>query len=287
VHDYSILPKNRFFEVLGGLNYENRSDSKVAMLCEVDMSSAERMRERMVDAGGIKPSYTALVAKAVAQALRECPYANRMVIMWPWKKRIVQIHQVDVSIAVEQDRKFSIEQAVTVATIRATDCKDVGVITRELRDIVSTPTEEDPRQRKFYWIIEKLPCFLARWVLSLPRFFPGMWLEHRGGAALISSPSKYGIDTVVGTWAWPLGFSFGLVKERPVAVDGAVAIRPTMTVTMSFDRRLMAGAPAARFFNAVCERLSAADTRLAPAADKTLRASLNPPQQAEESVLTV
>ncbi len=70
---------------------------------------------------------------------------------------------------------------------------------------------------------------------------------------IISSPAKYGVDMAVGTWPWPLGFSFGLVKDRPVAVDGELKIRPTMALMMSFDRRIMVGGPAARFFKAVCD----------------------------------
>ncbi len=72
---------------------------------------------------------------------------------------------------------------------------------------------------------------------------------------MISSPSKYGVDMMFGTWPWPIGFSFGLVKDRVVAIDGRPAVRPTMSVTLSFDRRLMGGAPAARFFRAVCDKL--------------------------------
>ena len=80
---------------------------------------------------------------------------------------------------------------------------------------------------------------------------------------MISSPAKYGVDMLVGNWPWPIGFSFGLVKERPIVVDGVVVARPTMMLIMSFDRRLMAGAPAARFFNAVGNSLQYAESALA------------------------
>jgi pyruvate/2-oxoglutarate dehydrogenase complex dihydrolipoamide acyltransferase (E2) component len=48
-----------------------------------------------------------------------------------------------------------------------------------------------------------------------------------------------------------LGLSFGLVKERPVVRDGAIVARRTTILTFNFDRRLLAGAPGARF----CKRL--------------------------------
>ena len=60
---------------------------------------------------------------------------------------------------------------------------------------------------------------------------------------------------LVGNWPWTIGISFGLVKKRAVVVDDKIEARPTMMFIMSFDRRLMAGAPAARFFNTITNEL--------------------------------
>lgn len=79
---------------------------------------------------------------------------------------------------------------------------------------------------------------------------------------MISSPAKYGVDMLVGNWPWPIGISFGLVKERPFVINGELTVRPTMMLIMSFDRRLMGGAPAARFFKAVADRLENAESTL-------------------------
>lgn len=260
--EYTTLPKNRFFEVLGGLNVENRSDNKVGLVSEVDMSSAGRLRTRLGSEAGVKPSYTALLVKAVSLALRQHPHANRIPVELPFRKRIIQLHDVHMTVAVERDQP-GIEQAVFAGTIRDTDEKDLVTITSELRGLAEATPDSCQRWRQLKWIVERLPCWLARIVLSLPRWSPRLWVEHRGGAVMISSPAKYGVDVMVGTWPWPLGFSFGLVKDRPIAVDGAVVVRSTMTVTLSFDRRLMGGAPAARFFRTVCELLEDAENSLA------------------------
>lgn len=255
---FTFLGKSRYFEVLNGLNRENHSDNKVAMLSEVDMSSAERVRESLLRQFGLKPSYTALLAKAVSLTVVEQPHANRVPIEWPFWKRIMQLHQVDMTIAVERD-KPGIEQAAFAGTIRNTDKLDLLALTRELKALAQATPETSPRWRAFKWIVENLPSRLALWVVSIPRFFPKLWIEHRGGAIMISSPAKYGVDIMVGAWPWPIGFSFGLVKDRPLAIDGKVVVRRSMVVTMSFDRRLMGGAPAARFFKSVCERLENAE----------------------------
>lgn len=258
---WTALGRNRYFEVLGALNVENRSDCKVGMLSEIDLSGVQRVRSALRQADGYKPSYTAFVALAVANALREQTHANRIPVEWPFWKRIVQLQDVHLSVAVERD-KPGIEQAVFVGTIRDTDRKDLIEITRELRVLANATPQTCPRWRTFSWMVECLPCWLSRRLLSMPRWFPSLWVEHRGGAAMISSPAKYGVDVMMGAWPWPLGFSFGYVKERPVAVNGAVVVRPTMTLTMSFDRRVMGGAPAARFFNRVVQILEQADTEL-------------------------
>lgn len=64
----------------------------------------------------------------------------------------------------------------------------------------------------------------------------------------MSSPAKYGVDALVTSWSWPIGVSFGYVKERPVVKDRKVVVCPTFNLILNFDRRIMAGAQAGRFF---------------------------------------
>jgi len=52
------------------------------------------------------------------------------------------------------------------------------------------------------------------------------------------------------------------IKERPVAVDGAVAIRPMIYLSLSFDHRLVDGATAAQFLRDIIERLESPDNWL-------------------------
>lgn len=258
---YEWLGKNRYFEVLSALSRENRSDDKVLMLSEIDLSSVERLRAAREILTGTRPSYTALVVKAVALALRRHPYANRLPVRWPFWTRLVQFQESDVSVAVERDTP-GFEQVAFVGTLRKADSKDLAAIHHELRGLTRITPESCAPLRNFKWMIERLPARLAIGLISLPRWFPKLWVEHRGGAVLISSPGKYGVDVIAAAWPWPLGFSFGFAKERPVAVHGQVVVRRTMTLTMSFDRYVMAGAPAARFMSTVQKYLEDAETYL-------------------------
>ncbi len=258
---YRILPRNRFFEVFGGLNADVRSDQKVGMIAELDMSSCQQLRATWDGPPETKPSYNTMVIKAVSLALREHPYANRIVLEAPFFRRMVQLESVDMTVAVEKDSP-GMEQGVYAATIRNTDAMGLAEISSALTAISQDLDENAGRWKTVQRLVSGAPPWLARFLMRLPVFFPGMWVKHRGGGVIVSSPAKYGVDVMVGHWPWPIGFSFGLVRDRPAVVDGALAIRPTMFFTMSFDRRLMSGAPAARFFRSVCDRLVDAERHL-------------------------
>ena len=93
-----------------------------------------------------------------------------------------------------------------------------------------------------------MPGPLARFIFRLPYRFPKLWVKWRGGAAMVSSPAKYGVDGIVGSWTAPLGVSFGFVRDRPIVRDGEVVAAPTMNLVLNFDRTVMAGAQASKFF---------------------------------------
>lgn len=252
---YDILKKNNYFEVLDGLNLENHSDNKVGMVIEIDLSNIERVRKQAYTEKRDKPSYTAFLVKAIAETLQEKTYANKITMEWPFFKRIVQLKGADISVAVEKDSPGT-EQAVFVGTIRDAHRKNYQEITDELKFFTLSTEAGDPRWKLMQMMVEKIPfLWLSKFLMTLPKYLPSLWIQHRGGAAMISSPAKYGVDTMMATWPWPLGFSFGLVKDRVIAINGKPEVRTTMNVTLSFDRRIMGGAPAARFFKAVCDRL--------------------------------
>ena len=261
MREYSFLPRNKFFEVISGMNVENRGNDKVAMLSEIDMSQCIRLRAQIGEQVGVKPSYTAFVTRAVALMLKKHPYANRTTLEWPFFRRIVQLENVHITVAVERDAP-GIEQAVYAGTVRDTDQLNLVDLTRELQRLAKAEGPHADRWRIFSRIIKHVPAPLALMLLRLPNLHPNLWIEHRGGAVMVSSPAKYGVDMLVGNWPFPIGFSFGVVKERPIAIDGRVEVRPTMMLIMSFDRRLMGGEPAARFFRSVADTIEQAELTL-------------------------
>jgi pyruvate/2-oxoglutarate dehydrogenase complex dihydrolipoamide acyltransferase (E2) component len=262
---YHIEPRNKFFQAIFRMNrFEHRPGNTVTFLSEVDLSEIEDIRRL---AGDTKPSYTAFVAKALGLALKEFPYANRRVARRFWipfaGPRLQRFEHCDVAIAVERDIPGA-ESAAFVDILRDVDRLSLAEMTAWLRQLATCDVTTNKQWHDFSWVVTRLPQWLSTILLRLPYFVPGLWVKWRGGAAIISSPAKYGVDSLVATWSWPVGVSFGIVKERPVVYQGEVVARPTFNLVLNFDRRVMAGAQAARFFKRMVERLEHAQTELAP-----------------------
>jgi hypothetical protein len=263
---YEIEPKNNFFAAVSSITgYELRSPGNtVTFLSEVDLTEIEKIRGRATEAGLQKPSYTAFVIKAISLALREFPYANRRVSRLPFfRTRVQRFHRIDAAVLCERELPEA-PMVAFVDMIRDADQLSLQAITEQLNALATCDTNTNQQWRRFSKIIRRLPGWLARWLIRLPVFFPSLWVRYRGGSFVVSSPAKYGVDIVATSWPWPLGFSFGLVKQRPVVREGQIVARPTFMLTLNFDRRLMAGAQGARFFKRISDLLENASTAMVP-----------------------
>jgi pyruvate/2-oxoglutarate dehydrogenase complex dihydrolipoamide acyltransferase (E2) component len=277
---YRIESPNPFFLSNKAIvEFEIRPSNTVTFVSEVDLSEIEQIRRL---AGKDKPTYTAFIAKAVAMAFKEFPYANRRICRRLWLPfvgpRLQQFTRCDITVACERNEPGT-EVAVFADVIRDVDKLCLADITDWLKNLNASTPETNQQWRTFSLLITRFPQWLSRLLIRIPYMFPSQWVKYRGGATLISSPAKYGVDVVAATWSWPLGISFGLVKERPVVRDGQVVPCTTFALTLNFDRRVMAGAQGARFFNRLVEILEHAGTEMAAFL------TANEPKAAHEEIL--
>ena len=72
--------------------------------------------------------------------------------------------------------------------------------------------------------------------------------EVTGGTITISNVGSFGATygTPIINHPEAVILAFGVVEDRPVAVDGELAIRPVGTLSLSFDHRILDGAEAGR-----------------------------------------
>ncbi|MGH2934472.1 MAG: dihydrolipoamide acetyltransferase family protein [Gaiellaceae bacterium] len=75
--------------------------------------------------------------------------------------------------------------------------------------------------------------------------------DVQGGTFTISNLGMYGVDAFQAIVNPPQAaiLAVGRILERPVAIDGALAARPVLTLTISFDHRVVDGARGAEFLD--------------------------------------
>lgn len=226
---------------------EIKADHMIVLHRLVDFTRTEEFRKAR------SVSYTALYARAIAMVVARHPAANRRLIPIPFLHKIFPMVQqftgVDVAVAAERTAP-GMENVAFIDIVRDVDTTDLATIHQKIRAL-QTSDEANNKQWRDLNMVARLPFFIGRFLVTMPRYFPSQWKKYRGGSVLISSPGKYGMDTITGSWTSPLGFSYGFVQPRPMVVDGEVQPRLSCYLIMSFDRRLLAGRPAGIVFTEI------------------------------------
>ncbi len=186
---------------------------------EVDMERVSEAREALraagqrgsgTEGGEAKVSFNDIVIKAVAMALRQHPACNA----WWQDDHIRYWNEVHVSMAV------AVEEGLITPVIRHADQKTLREIAGESRDLAARARER--------------------------RLKPE---EYTGGTFTVSNLGMLDIDEFTAIINPPETgiLAVGRMAEKPVAHEGAVAIRRRMRLTMSCDHRVIDGATGAQF----------------------------------------
>jgi pyruvate dehydrogenase E2 component (dihydrolipoamide acetyltransferase) len=164
--------------------------------------------------GAYKLSVNDLVIKATAVTLRRFPNVNSM---WT-EDAILQLHDVDISVAV------SIPDGLITPIVKGADIKGLAAISNEMKDLAARAKSGKLKPEEF-----------------------------QGGGFSISNMGMYGVRDFAAIINPPqagiLAVSAG--EQRPVVKNGALAIATVMTLTLSVDHRVIDGALAAEFLQAL------------------------------------
>jgi pyruvate dehydrogenase E2 component (dihydrolipoamide acetyltransferase) len=202
--------------------HSQQTVAEVTLTAEVDVGEIVKLRSQVgaewEKQHGFKVSYTDVIVKAVARALREHLYLNSSLT-----DAGIRLHpDVNVGVAV------AIDEGLIVPVVRQADQKSLLEIAREVRDL-------SERAR----------------LGQLTRDDVG------GGTFTISNMGMLGVEAFTPIVNWPecaiLGI--GRVADRAVVRDGQIVARPTMWLSLTFDHRIVDGAPAGRFLGRVRQLL--------------------------------
>jgi pyruvate dehydrogenase E2 component (dihydrolipoamide acetyltransferase) len=196
---------------------------QVTHMDEVDVSELVALREKekiVLEKKGIKLTYLPFVTKAVVAALKNHPYLNASID--DTTQEVVLKHYYHMGIAVDT------EEGLIVPVVRDVDKKTIIQLSKEMQDLAART-----RERKVS---------------------PD---ELKGSTFSITN-----IGTLGGTYAtpvlnWPeVGIlGLGKIQDKPVVRDGKIVIRKMMSVSLTFDHRIVDGAQAVRFTNEVLQHL--------------------------------
>ena len=197
---------------------------------EIDVTKLLAARQTMLDKAeqiGTKVSLTALQVRALALACRHVPICNATV----GSDAITAWDNVNVGIAVALPGKGEYDSGLVVPVLRNAHAKSVLEIDAELKVLVG-------RARKGELTAEDM----AEGTITL---------SSTGGFA----DGAWGVSTPLLNLPQVVNFQPGSPIEKPVVVDGQVAVRSMLPCGLSFDHRAVDGAPVGRFAQKLADLL--------------------------------
>ncbi len=213
-------------------------------LIEVDVTEARRSLREHKARTGESLSFTAFIITCLAHAIdaNKSLHACRQ-----GRKHLAVFDEVDVATAVE--REVAGQKQPIIFIIRAANKKTFREIHQEIRQAQKEQVERVWQSfNDFGWV--PLIVFRCLWPLFwwARGRFPQVQKRY-GGTVGLTSVGMFGTGG-----GWPLTLPYhslevalGGIAEKPGVVDGQIAIREFLHVTVSFDHDITDGAPAARF----------------------------------------
>ena len=193
--------------------------ARVTLVTEADATSFVEAREQLKasvsEDWGFAPGYNDLLGVIVARALREFPYMNARLAD---EQAIEQLPYVNLGMAVNTER------GLLVPVIRNADEKGLRGFGTEFRSLVER----------------------ARIGRSLPD-------DLSGGTFTVTNLGMYDIDAFTPIINLPEAAILGVgrIQPKPVVHEGQIVARQMWTLSLTFDHRLVDGAPAARFLQRI------------------------------------
>jgi pyruvate/2-oxoglutarate dehydrogenase complex dihydrolipoamide acyltransferase (E2) component len=211
---------------------------------EVDVTRARTYLRDQKEKTGESLSFTAFLIACLAKAVDE----NKAVQAFrKGSKHLILFAEVDVLTYIERD--VAGQKQIMPYIIRAANRKTFREIHQEIR---AAQVQDVAKAEVGLTAFQSLPAFLFRplfWVFSwIGRRNPQLWKKNWGTVTL----SAVGMFGKGAGWGMPpteptLTIIAGGIGEKPGVVDGQIAIRDYLSLTISFDHNITDGAPATRF----------------------------------------
>jgi pyruvate dehydrogenase E2 component (dihydrolipoamide acetyltransferase) len=201
-----------------------RTTARVSLFLDADFSEAVRFRRQLepefARLGVARLPWDAIIARAAALGLAE---HRHMLAQWVEGEGLRAMQDVDVGVAVTLE-----PEGLVVPVLRGADRRSLRELAADLLELVAK----------------------AR----AGRLSP---TEMQGGGFSITNLGAYRVDGFTPILNPPETAILGVgrIADKPVVVDGEIVPRSMCTLSLSFDHRVVDGAPAAAFLARIAELL--------------------------------
>jgi pyruvate/2-oxoglutarate dehydrogenase complex dihydrolipoamide acyltransferase (E2) component len=223
-----------------------RRFSPVYLTTDVDMTAIVRTRGRRLRDGGRKISYVSFLVEQAARVLARYPDANASVKHGRFPT-VMSYGATHAKITV--DKLIGKHRVVVPALIQHADRASLEQIQDRIEYFRDRPFDEIPELDGIR-ALQKCPRVVGQWLFNtlLSR------LARRGrlqGTFAVTSLGHRPIHAFLPLISATVCFGMGAVEERPAVIDGAVRVRPVMTLSMAFDHAAIDGGVAADLLSEV------------------------------------
>jgi pyruvate dehydrogenase E2 component (dihydrolipoamide acetyltransferase) len=226
------------------------SDPTIYGMLDVDVTRLLPLLEQRSRETGVRLTLTHAVARALALAIREHPSVN-VLVRW---RRIYQRENIDIFLQVAVVEAGS-DPDLSGVKIERADEKSLVEMAAEIAERASAVREgRDKDMRRSKKSVASIPSILMRPVLLLMGWIAyTMNIDGRllglprdpFGSAMVTSVGMFGIRVgfapLFPPSRSPVLVLVGALEDRPVVRDGRVEIRPMVTLTGTFDHRVIDG----------------------------------------------
>ena len=194
-----------------------QTNASVTLHTEVDATAFVELRGMLNDklqAREVSITYTDLLVKVVANALREHPRLNATLT----DEAIHLLPEINIGVAV------ALEDGLVVPVVRDADKERLSEISGQVKNFAERARSN--------------------------QLTPG---ELQGGTFTITNLGNFGIDAFTPIINPPESAILGVgrILKKPVVHNDEIVIRSMLTLSLTFDHRVVDGAPAAQFLQTV------------------------------------
>jgi pyruvate dehydrogenase E2 component (dihydrolipoamide acetyltransferase) len=202
------------------MTHSLRSMAQLTITTRADVTELRRTREALGERWDRKVSYTDLLVKAVAVALREHPVLGAQ--LDEQAEQILLPEEINIGVAV------ALEEGLMVPVVHNADRMTLPQISDKIKDLAQRARANE---------------------LSVD--------EVSGGVFTVTNLGMYGVDAFTPIIRPPEVAILGVggIAEELALINGQVAARSKMVLSLTIDHRVVDGAPGAAFLQTVVQLL--------------------------------